>query len=99
MATMTIDEHGFHTVPGTRVSNMYSQNSRPAPKISGMDLYRDMTDGAAPLIMSKTRAITPVSIMMKVKIPSYVTIVITSLSGATVRRVVRFILRNKSALL
>ena len=38
------------------------------------------------LIMSKIRAITPVSIIMKVKIPSYVTIVITSLSGATVRR-------------
>ena len=49
METMTIDERGFHAVPGTRVSNMYSQNSRPAPKISGMDLYRDMTDGAAPL--------------------------------------------------
>lgn len=49
MATMTIDEHGFHTVPGTRVTNAYSQASRPAPKISGMDLYRDMTDGAAPL--------------------------------------------------
>lgn len=49
MATMTIDEHGFHTVPGTRVTNAYSQASRPAPQISGMDLYRDMTDGAAPL--------------------------------------------------
>ncbi len=34
------------------------------------------------LIMSRKRAITPVIIKTKVKIPSYVTIVITSLSGA-----------------
>ncbi len=49
METRTMDERGFHAVPGTRVTNTYSQSSRPAPKISGMDLYRDMVDGAAPL--------------------------------------------------
>ena len=38
------------------------------------------------LIMSKIRAITPVSIVTKRNMPSYVTMVITSLSGATACR-------------
>lgn len=42
---------GLQAVAGTRASNPYSQANRPTPKISSLDIYRDMVDidGAAPL--------------------------------------------------
>lgn len=44
---MTGDEAGFHPVPGTRAPNPYSQTNRPTPKVSAMDIYRDMLGSAA----------------------------------------------------
>ena len=46
---MTYKFFGFEFIPGTVVQNPFSAKNRPAPKVNAMDLYRDMTDGAAPL--------------------------------------------------
>ena len=45
---MTGDEKGYHFIPGSWVSNPYSQTQRPAPKVTRMDIYRDMPGSAAP---------------------------------------------------
>lgn len=46
---MTGDEKGYHSIPGSRASNPYSQTQRPAPKVNRMDIYRDMLGSAIPV--------------------------------------------------
>ena len=48
---MTRGSYGLQAVTGTRASNPYSQANRPTPKISSLDIYRDMVDidSAAPM--------------------------------------------------